>query len=924
MVDHNDIVEQVKIVNRIDDVIDKDGFSLGKKTGQYRRAQQHDSLVVNVETQSYYWNSRNEKGDVINWVMRRNNCDFKTAIELLCRRAGIPEPNWGKQSVEERIAARNREDAFEVAVSVFSGWLMRDETALNYALSRGWTQETVEKHMLGYTGNADQRKDYCKHLRGEFVVSGVDPESPAAVSLIGFNGKVDGWLRANKLEGQSVWVEQGFVPSFVGKDMLVYPHFLFGRVRYYSGRGVQEKRHYNLPRELVGERQIYVNGVWKPNERNCVIVEGQADAISLAQLGIPAVASAGTSIDDSFRERMRGHITLYLGMDNDQAGAVGAWKSADILGPMTRMVKWPDGKDANDWLLSMVRNRVPEETQVDRSKKLLAAAPTYAEVITHWAGQQMGAERDDAQKKALAVIAKMDSVTLAQYRSKLAKAMDLNVRDFNHVLKTMSDLPNPDKAKEPTEFVETLGGWFDDTLVELLYDKESNYTKFAIRKPDGMIEEVDYYDYDNKRFVPPFPEDAMTKDVVMLPSKVVPLRSVRELIAIIRNFIHRYLDVDSFYERLASYYVLFTWMYDAFTVLPYLRALGDYGTGKSRMIQAIGILCYRPIFTAGATTTSPIFRMLERFRGTLVLDEADFSKSDESSDIIKILNSGYMKGSPVLRTEGSGQSGFTVKIYDVYGPKVIATRKKFMDRATESRCLTKEMGGGIPRLDIPIVLPKAFNEQAREIRNLLLAYRMKYLQPEIEVDYNTVDRSIEPRLNQVTMALKTIVDEPDLKEEIDGFIRNYNRQLIVERSMSLDAKVLEAVVRIRRGNPIGVDENGPFWDFSLKHITKMTNEVIDEENRDEDGEEEEEDGDRKYSRKKLGPKRIGAIVRNNLQLSTERATSGPFRGNYYAVYEEERIMALCSRFGIDPPDHNAPILPVVAPVKKEGKQDAML
>ena len=142
--------------------------------------------------------------------------------------------------------------------------------------------------------------------------------------------------------------------------------------------------------------------------------------------------------------------------------------------------------------------------------------------------------------------------------------------------------------------------------------------------------------------------------------------------------------------------------------------------------------------------------------------------------------------------------------------------------------------------------------------------------------------------------------------------------------MSLDAKVLEAVVRIRRGNPIGVDENGPFWDFSLKHITKMTNVVIDEENRDEDGEEEEDDGDRKYSRKKLGPKRIGAIVRNNLQLSTERATSGPFKGNYYAVYEEERILALCSRFGIDPPDHSAPIKPVVEPVKKEGKQNAML
>ena len=201
----------------------KDGFPLGKKTGQYRRSSQHDSLVVNLEKQTYYWNSRHEQGDVINWVMAREGCDFKTAIEILCRKAGLPEPNWGKQSVEERIAARSREDAFGVAVSVFSGWLMRDETAMNYALSRGWSKETIENHMIGYTGGPEDRKEFAKHLRGEFVVSNVDPAAPASVALIGYSGDVGAWLRANNIpvDGQvAEKVLQGQERGFAGHRRL--------------------------------------------------------------------------------------------------------------------------------------------------------------------------------------------------------------------------------------------------------------------------------------------------------------------------------------------------------------------------------------------------------------------------------------------------------------------------------------------------------------------------------------------------------------------------------------------------------------------------------------------------------------------------------------------------------------------------------
>ena len=63
---------------------------------------------------------------------------------------------------------------------------------------------------------------------------------------------------------------------------------------------------------------------------------------------------------------------------------------------------------------------------------------------------------------------------------------------------------------------------------------------------------------------------------------------------------------------------------------------GDYGTGKTRALLAIGSLCYKPFFASGASTVSPIFHVLDAFGGTLVLDEADLRFSDATADLTKI------------------------------------------------------------------------------------------------------------------------------------------------------------------------------------------------------------------------------------------------------------------------------------------------
>ena len=54
----------------------------------------------------------------------------------------------------------------------------------------------------------------------------------------------------------------------------------------------------------------------------------------------------------------------------------------------------------------------------------------------------------------------------------------------------------------------------------------------------------------------------------------------------------------------------------------------------------MGSLCYKPIFASGASTVSPLFRILDSFRGTLIIDEDDFRFSDEKAEVVKILNNG--------------------------------------------------------------------------------------------------------------------------------------------------------------------------------------------------------------------------------------------------------------------------------------------
>ena len=381
-------------------------------------------------------------------------------------------------------------------------------------------------------------------------------------------------------------------------------------------------------------------------------------------------------------------------------------------------------------------------------------------------------------------------------------------------------------------------------------------------------------------FIPyPATIDLIRKRVVLFPSEPLEYGNQRALLGEVRGFIHRWLDVDAFYEQLASYYVMFTWLYDLFETLPYLRALGDYGTGKSRFLQTIGVLCYRPMFVSGASTSSPIFRVIDMFRGTLVIDEADFANSDAEAEIIKIVNVGYAKGGVVLRAEKDATTdAYYPSAKDVYCPKVLATRRLFQDRATESRCLTKRMSTAKPRPEIPRLLSRQFWADAERIRNMLLMYRLRTYR-EMEVDPALSDFSIEPRLDQVTLALKSIIDDEGMREQISTFVRAYNSTLISDRQMSVPAVVVQVLAETHYRPEQTLQ--GPVRDWSIKGLSERVKTLLETIDPEE----------------KMSPRRLSALLSEDLGLT--KRDQDPETRRARLVIDEDGLHALMSRYGVD-------------------------
>jgi hypothetical protein len=143
----------------------------------------------------------------------------------------------------------------------------------------------------------------------------------------------------------------------------------------------------------------------------------------------------------------------------------------------------------------------------------------------------------------------------------------------------------------------------DGTLVELVYERDARITAFAVQRDGEVSIESEYTSVAGERLTPFSPDNNLIRnEVVLLPSAPKDYDSEESLIDQVEGFIHRYVDLSPAFAKVATHYVLLTWLYDAFNELPYLRLRGDYGSGKTRALLAIGSLCNKAFFASGAST----------------------------------------------------------------------------------------------------------------------------------------------------------------------------------------------------------------------------------------------------------------------------------------------------------------------------------
>ena len=435
----------------------------------------------------------------------------------------------------------------------------------------------------------------------------------------------------------------------------------------------------------------------------------------------------------------------------------------------------------------------------------------------------------------------------------------------------MSQQPRIDKARERRDNLTPAVSRClpDGTIVELLYLRERAVTAYAVWHAGAWTIEREFKTCTGERLVPFSPNNNIIKnEVVLLPSEPAEFGSKAELVAEIRRFLHRYLDVTPEFETIAAHYVLFSWVYDAFNEVPYLRFQGDFGTGKTRALLVLGSICCRAFFASGASTVSPIFHILDAFRGTLILDEADFRFSDEKAEIVKILNNGNVSGMPVLRTMQSQRREFDPRAFQVFGPKIIAMRGAYDDRALESRFLTEVMGRAPLRADIPINLSAAMKDEALALRNKLLLYRFRN-RNELRLDPDASIAGVTPRINQILAPLLSIVDEPAARDAVTGFATAAHDGIVAERGLSMEAQLLEVVRELAAG---GRSIAVPIRDITARFAERFGSE---------------------YARP-ITARWIGAIFRRRLHLMPYKS-----HGRYVlAVGDTTMLGTLYERYGI--------------------------
>lgn len=163
-------VEQIKNSLDIVDVISK--YVVLKKAGHNYSGlcpfhnEKTPSFVVTPSRQIFKCFGCGEGGDVLAFLMKINNQNFKEVIEEQAAALGIELPRASKDSLKYKEEKERLLGAMDEAMKFYHQNLLKNERALEYLEKRGVTEVAIGKFFLGLAPNSNfELKEYLREKK---------------------------------------------------------------------------------------------------------------------------------------------------------------------------------------------------------------------------------------------------------------------------------------------------------------------------------------------------------------------------------------------------------------------------------------------------------------------------------------------------------------------------------------------------------------------------------------------------------------------------------------------------------------------------------------------------------------------------------------------------------------------------------------
>ena len=296
------------------------------------------SFYVSPEKNIWHDFSSNKGGDIFGFIMEVEGVDFKEALEMLARKAGVELSAYSSEG-GQRIARQKRRllEMHRLAAQYYQQSLLKNQAALEYVFKiRGLNKDVVQAFQIGYAPDS-----------GDALVRFLTKKgfSKQELSAGGVVNRFGGDLFRSRMM-VPLMDGAGQVIGFTGRQLTSDPN---------------SPKYLNTPQTLLYDKGRHVFGLSQAKEAirakgYTVVVEGNLDVVSSHQAGFnQVVATAGTAMTEShLKALVRLSPLVRLAFDGDAAGLAATERAipiAQAVGVDLTIISLPNGVKDPDELI---------------------------------------------------------------------------------------------------------------------------------------------------------------------------------------------------------------------------------------------------------------------------------------------------------------------------------------------------------------------------------------------------------------------------------------------------------------------------------------------------------------------------------------------------------------------------------------------